>query len=104
MIGMIRCEIRPSGAPGLGERPRELLLGERRPDCVQVEVTSCCAGRCVYCPHTTSRLASRHMPDVVLRLLAPLRRCSAGRIPGLGEPLLHPRFFDFAALACKGGC
>ena len=35
-------------APGLGERLRELLLGERRPlDCVQVEVTSCCAGRCV---------------------------------------------------------
>ena len=34
-------------APGLGERLRELLLGERRPlDCVQVDVTSCCAGRC----------------------------------------------------------
>ena len=59
-------------APGLGERLRELFLGEKRPlDCVQVEVTSCCAGRCVYCPHTTQTGSwrSRHMPDEVFAAL-----------------------------------
>ncbi|MGE5311626.1 MAG: hypothetical protein ACM3MN_07770, partial [Nitrospirota bacterium] len=39
--------------PGIWETMRELLLGVRRPlDCVQVEVTSRCPGRCIYCPHT----------------------------------------------------
>lgn len=95
-------------APGLGERLRELLLGERRPlDCVQVEVTSCCAGRCVYCPHTTQAAfwRSRHMPDAVFAALWPLlRRSGRAHLQGWGEPLLHPRFFDFAALARKAGC
>ena len=41
-------------APGFLERLREAFLGVQRPlDCLQVEVTSRCAGRCVYCPHTT---------------------------------------------------
>lgn len=95
-------------APGLGERLRDLLLGERRPlDCVQVEVTSCCAGRCVYCPHTTQAAfwRSRHMPDAVFAALWPLlRRSGRAHLQGWGEPLLHPRFFDFAALARKAGC
>ena len=95
-------------APGLGERLRELLLGEHRPlDCVQVEVTSCCAGRCVYCPHTTQAAVwrSRHMPDAVFAALWPLlRRSGRAHLQGWGEPLLHPRFFDFAALARKAGC
>lgn len=95
-------------APGLGERLRELFLGEKRPlDCVQVEVTSCCAGRCVYCPHTTQTGSwrSRHMPDEVFAALWPLlRRSGRAHLQGWGEPLLHPRFFDFAALARKAGC
>ena len=50
----------PSGTkvrePGLWETIRELLLGWRRPlDCIQVDVTSRCPGRCTYCPHTTMR-------------------------------------------------
>ncbi|MGE9984832.1 radical SAM/SPASM domain-containing protein [Desulfovibrio sp. SGI.169] len=94
--------------PGLGERLRELFLGEKRPlDCVQVEVTSHCAGRCLYCPHTTQAKSwrSRHMSDEVFAALWPLlRRSSRAHLQGWGEPLLHPRFFDFVALARKAGC
>ncbi len=94
--------------PGLSERLRELFLGEKRPmDCVQVEVTSRCAGRCVYCPHTSQAGSwrSRHMPDEVFAALWPLlRRSDRAHLQGWGEPLLHPRFFDFVVLARKAGC
>lgn len=40
--------------PGFRETLRELLFGvRRRMDCIQVEVSSRCPGRCGYCPHTT---------------------------------------------------
>jgi MoaA/NifB/PqqE/SkfB family radical SAM enzyme len=94
--------------PGIWETIRELLLGVRRPlDCVQVEVTSRCPGRCSYCPHTTMRAGwhPRDMDMETFTLLWPLmRRAERVHLQGWGEPLLNPAFFAMAALARKAGC
>lgn len=95
-------------APGIVEMLKRDLLGKRRQfDCIQVEVTSYCGGRCVYCPHTTmaETWKSRHMTADVFAALWPLMRVSERvHLQGWGEPLLHPRFFDFVALARKADC
>lgn len=94
--------------PGVWESLREALLGRPRPFlCIQAEVTSACPGRCVYCPHTTRAdvWRSRHMRAETLAALWPLFR-QAGRVhlQGWGEPLLHPRFMDYARFALRAGC
>lgn len=95
-------------APGILEMIKRDLLGKRRPlDCIQVEVTSFCGGRCTYCPHTTMKESwkSRHMSAEVFASLWQLMRVSERvHLQGWGEPLLHPRFFDFVALARKADC
>lgn len=95
-------------APGIIEMIKRDLLGKRRQlDCIQVEVTSYCGGRCIYCPHTTmaDTWKSRHMTAEVFAALWPLMRVSERvHLQGWGEPLLHPRFFDFVALARKADC
>ena len=94
--------------PGFWETVQEAVFGARRPlDCIQVEVTSRCPGRCSYCPHTTQRenWLSRDMDMEAFGRLWPLMR-RAGRVhlQGWGEPLLNPVFFDMAALARNAGC
>ena len=94
--------------PGFWETVQEAVFGARRPlDCIQVEVTSRCPGRCYYCPHTTQRenWLSRDMDMEAFGRLWPLMR-RAGRVhlQGWGEPLLNPVFFDMAALARNAGC
>ena len=94
--------------PGFWETVKEAFLGTRRPlDCIQVEVTSRCPGRCTYCPHTTQRekWLSRDMDMETFGRLWPLmRRSGRVHLQGWGEPLLNPAFFDMAALARKAGC
>lgn len=94
--------------PGLWETFREVFLGVRRSlDCIQVEVTTRCPGRCSYCPHTTMRdqWHSRDMDMETFSLIWPLMRRSARvHLQGWGEPLLNPAFFQMAALARKAGC
>jgi len=95
-------------APGFWETVKEAFFGVRRPlDCIQVEVTSRCPGRCLYCPHTTMRAKwlSRDMDMGTFSRLWPLMRRSVRvHLQGWGEPLLNPAFFDMAALARKAGC
>jgi len=94
--------------PGLRETIGELLFGMRRPmDCIQVEVTSRCPGRCGYCPHTTLQDTWRaHDMDIktFTRLWPLMRRAGRVHLQGWGEPLRNPIFFDMAALARKAGC
>jgi MoaA/NifB/PqqE/SkfB family radical SAM enzyme len=102
----------PSGkafrGPGFWETVRERVLGVRRPlDCLQVEVTSRCPGRCIYCPHTTmgEEWQSRDMDmDTFSRLWRLMRRSSRVHLQGWGEPLLNASFFAMAGLARKAGC
>jgi MoaA/NifB/PqqE/SkfB family radical SAM enzyme len=94
--------------PGLWESIKEAFLGARRLlDCLQVEVTSRCPGRCTYCPHTTFKESWRpqDMEMATFRRLWPLmRRSGRVHLQGWGEPLLNPAFFQMAALARKAGC
>jgi len=94
--------------PGFWETVKEVFLGSRRMlDCIQVEVTSRCPGRCTYCPHTTLRdqWQGRDMDMETFGRLWPLmRRSGRVHLQGWGEPLLNPAFFDMAALARRAGC
>ena len=92
-------------APGLWQS----LTGLLRPkefECIQVEITSCCAGRCTYCPHTTQAgWQSRHMSPETFAALWPLMlRSSRVHLQGWGEPFLHPHFMEFTRLALRAGC
>jgi len=93
--------------PGIWETVKETFLGVRRPfDCLQVEVTSRCPGRCTYCPHTILReeWLSRDMDKDTFERLWPLMRQTVRvHLQGWGEPLLNPFFFDLAKLARKAG-
>lgn len=94
--------------PGLLEKFREDILGLPRPlACAQIEVTSICQGACGYCPREIQRTAwrARHMrAETFGRVWPILRRAARAHLQGWGEPLLHPRFFDFQKLAHKAGC
>jgi MoaA/NifB/PqqE/SkfB family radical SAM enzyme len=94
--------------PGRWESFKEMLLGSRRTlVCVQVEVSSRCHGRCTYCPHTLfkDQWRGRNMDLGTYRRLWPLmQRASRVHLQGWGEPLLHPDFFEMAAVARKAGC
>jgi MoaA/NifB/PqqE/SkfB family radical SAM enzyme len=95
-------------APGLWETLKEAFFGARRLlDCLQVEVTSRCPGRCTYCPHTTLTESWRpqDMEMATFGRLWPLmRRSGRVHLQGWGEPLLNPAFFEMTALARKAGC
>ncbi|WP_273522498.1 radical SAM protein [Mailhella massiliensis] len=93
-------------APGLWQDIRE-FFHPRGMECLQVEVTSCCMGKCVYCPHTTRAdvWKSRHMSPETFAALWPVL-CRTGRVhlQGWGEPFLNPYFMDFVSLARRAGC
>ncbi|CAK7064300.1 MAG: PqqA peptide cyclase [Desulfovibrio sp.] len=94
--------------PSFSENLRAFFTGAARPfDCVQIEVTSRCPGKCFYCPHTTKQAVwrSRTMEDATFAALAPLiKRAKRAHLQGWGEPLLHPRFFEYASAAARTGC
>ena len=92
--------------PGIWDSIRELLQ-PRELECLQVEVTSCCPGRCTYCPHTTRAdvWKSRHMePETFAGLWPLMRRTTRVHLQGWGEPFLNPWFMDFVELARRAEC
>ena len=94
--------------PGLRQWLREAFTGRPTPLlCMQVEVSSVCACRCTYCPHTTKKdvWQSRLMNAETFAALWPLmRQCGRVHLQGWGEPFLHPRFMDFVSVARRAGC
>ena len=94
--------------PGLWRTLQESFGSRRRLlDVAQIEVTSLCPGGCLYCPHTTTRdqWKSRNMePETFARLWPLLLEARRVHLQGWGEPLLHSRFFDMAALARRADC
>ena len=94
--------------PGLRQWLREAFTGRPTPLlCMQVEVSSVCACRCTYCPHTTKKdvWQSRLMSAETFAALWPLmRQCGRVHLQGWGEPFLHPRFMDFVSVARRAGC
>ena len=92
--------------PGLWQDVRE-FFHPRPLECLQVEVTSCCMGKCTYCPHTTrsGEWKSRHMaPETFAALWPVLLKARRVHLQGWGEPFLNPHFMDFVSLARKAGC
>lgn len=87
---------------------KDALFGRRLEfDCLQVEVSSRCSGRCNYCPHTTmaKQWRGRDMTmDTFARLKPLMRRSARVHLQGWGEPFLNPAFFTMAAQAKKAGC
>ena len=93
-------------APGLLQDLRDFIR-PRELECLQVEVTSCCMGKCIYCPHTTRSdiWKSRHMSAEVFAALWPvMTRTARVHLQGWGEPFLNPYFMDFVSLARRAGC
>lgn len=92
--------------PGLWDSLRELMT-PRAIECLQVEVTSCCPGRCTYCPHTTRSdvWKSRHMePETFGALFPIMKKTTRVHLQGWGEPFLNPWFMDFVELARRAEC
>ncbi len=87
---------------------KDLVRPTPRPlDCLQVEITSHCAAKCGYCPHTTDAdtwQAQHMLPHTFANLWPLLQQSTRVHLQGWGEPLLHPHFFEFVALARKAGC
>jgi MoaA/NifB/PqqE/SkfB family radical SAM enzyme len=73
---------------------------------VQVEISSACNARCVYCPAAVLRgewvpqLMSEHLFSALVRELHGLQP-EYVHLQGWGEPLLHPEFDSFAEMALE---
>ena len=94
--------------PGFLQSLLEGIFGPPRPlDCLRVEITNRCFGRCTYCPHTTHARAwqPRDMDMALFERLWPaMRQSRRVHLQGWGEPLLHPEFFGMADRARRAGC
>lgn len=78
-----------------------------RLDWIQMEISSLCDGKCIYCPHTEYRTnwQNRLLPMELYRNITPaFSKTRLVHLQGWGEPFTHPEFIDFLRLAKKTGC
>jgi MoaA/NifB/PqqE/SkfB family radical SAM enzyme len=79
------------------------------PRFLQVEPVGQCNLRCQMCPIQFRRDGPPHGPpafmdfDTYARLLDQFPGLEELQLQGLGEPMMHPRFFDMVALAARRG-
>lgn len=75
-----------------------------RPDIFQVEITNHCSLACTFCPHPDLERPKAFMSPAQFRMVAqyfhPLQRVG---IYLLGEPLLHPKFYELAKITKEFG-
>lgn len=80
-----------------------------RPRFVQIEPVGQCNLRCRMCAIPFRKESARGHPpacidfDLFTRLLDGFPECQELQLQGLGEPLLHPRFFDMVEHAARRG-
>lgn len=70
------------------------------PKIIQIEVTTHCQLRCVFCPHTVlaNEWKRAHLSWEAFSSILPfVRHTKLIHLQGWGEPLLHPRLWDMAA-------
>jgi MoaA/NifB/PqqE/SkfB family radical SAM enzyme len=75
-------------------------------DWIQVEISTLCDGRCVYCPHTeySNNWQNRLLPMEIYEKIVPaFERTKLVFLQGWGEPFTHPQFIDFLRLAKQAG-
>jgi len=75
-------------------------------DWIQVELSACCAGECLYCPVSRfrGRRAEGFMSMETFRRLEPaFSSADLVFLQGWGEPLLHPGFWELVARARAAG-
>ena len=79
------------------------------PKFLQVEVVGQCNLRCRMCPIQFRRDGPPHGPpafmefDLFARLLGQFPELERLQLQGLGEPMMHPRFFDMVEMAVARG-
>ncbi|MBK8794627.1 MAG: alpha/beta fold hydrolase [Holophaga sp.] len=88
-------------ARGLSQQPLELgLKALSEPIFANIEITTRCNLRCVFCARTHSgRPAAEMSLETFRRILDLLPHAYRITLVGLGEPLLHPQVADFVAEA-----
>ncbi len=74
------------------------------PLCADIEPTTRCNLRCIMCQTPGwSRAGKDLSPDRLDRFLDQVPSLKEVKLQGMGEPLLHPQFFDLVRrLACRG--
>jgi len=76
-------------------------------DWVQVEISTFCNCRCIYCPHAEyyEQWQNRHLPLGLFQRLVPMfEKTKLVHLQGWGEPFTHPLFFDMVRTAKQAGC
>jgi MoaA/NifB/PqqE/SkfB family radical SAM enzyme len=75
-------------------------------DWIQIEVTSRCNARCIYCPRTVYRRhwQNRDLPlKTFQRIIPALPKAALTYLQGWGEPLLHPDFSEMVRMVKAAG-
>lgn len=101
------AENEKTGIGGWWRKAREALFtDEPRFDSLQIEVSSRCPGRCLYCPRALAGIGSgMDMSMAVFSRLTPVfRYAQRVHLQGWGEPFLNPSFFAMARIAQDAGC